>query len=606
MDADVSAVNPALDRAREALHRVFGFSDFRPGQAEILEAIFAGRDVMAIMPTGSGKSLLFQLPALLSPGLTVVVSPLIALMRDQCAQLRAYGIAAAALNSAADSAERAAIHEGLESGELRLLYVAPERLMREDTLEKLSRYRIDMLAIDEAHCVSQWGHDFRPEYIRLKEAAQALGRPKTLAVTATADAPTRADIEQRLFFDAPKTFVRSFDRPNLFLAMRPKADATRQLWDLAQRHKGESGVIYCGSRKRTEELAQEFSARGRRALPYHAGMEPRARSAHQDAFLQEDGVVMCATVAFGMGVDKPDVRFVGHADMPGSIESYYQEIGRAGRDGLPAETLTLYGMGDIEMRRRQIEDGGAPPERKRIEQTKLEELIGLCECARCRRQVLLGFFGEDCAPCGNCDVCNGAVRLVDGTLEARKALSAVARTKGRFYIGHLVNILAGKKTEAVERFAHDKLQTFGVGADRPSSAWSGVFRQLLSANMIVRDRQDGDRLMLTDAGHRLMKGEIPFHLREEVLAAKAKGGRKTVPIPRDADSDLLAALKALRAAMAKAANQPAYVIFPDRTLIEMAKEKPQDLVEMGEIHGVGEQKLQKFGPAFLAVIKDHA
>ena len=595
-----------LGPARDALHRVFGFADFRPGQAEVLTAILGGQNVLAVMPTGSGKSLLFQLPALIGHGLTLVVSPLIALMRDQVAQMRNYGVAAAALNSAADNDERRTVYDGLESGKLRLLYVAPERLLRDDTLSLLSQQRIDLLAIDEAHCVSQWGHDFRPEYIRLKEAAQALGRPKTIAVTATADAPTRRDIEERLFFDTPRVFVRSFDRPNLFLAMRPKADATRQLWDALQRHPGESGVIYCASRRRTEELAQEFTARGRRALPYHAGLDPAVRSANQDAFLQEDGIVICATVAFGMGIDKPDVRFVLHADMPGSIESYYQEIGRAGRDGLPADTLTLYGLGDIELRRRQIEEGNSPPERKAVEKAKLEELVGLCECARCRRQVLLGFFGEACEPCGNCDVCNGAVRLVDGTLEARKALSAVARTQGRFYVGHLVNILAGKKTEAVERFEHDKLQTFGVGADRPSTAWSAVFRQLISANMLTRDREDRDRLTLTEAGRKLLKGEIAFHLREDVLAAKAKGARKAPETPRDADADLYAALKGLRAAMAKAANQPAYVIFPDRTLLEMAKEKPANLREMGEIHGVGEQKLAKYGAAFLAVLKDHA
>ncbi len=303
-------------------------------------------------------------------------------------------------------------------------------------------------------------------------------------------------------------FVRSFDRPNLFLAMRPKSDPTRQLWDLLQRHPGESGIVYCGSRRRTEELAQEFSERGRRSLPYHAGLDPGARAANQDAFLQEDGVVMCATVAFGMGVDKPDVRFVGHADMPSSIESYYQEIGRAGRDGLPADTLTLYGLGDIELRRRQIEDGNSPPERKRIEQEKLEQLVALCECARCRRQVLLGFFGEDSGPCGHCDVCQGAVRVIDGTIEAQKALSAVLRTQGRFFFGHLANILVGKSTEAVERHGHAELKTFGVGKDRSASAWSGVFRQLISANMLTRDHADRDRLLLTEAGRKVLKGEI--------------------------------------------------------------------------------------------------
>ena len=604
MDAGVPAVKIA--RAREALHRVFGFADFRLGQEEILADVLNGQDVMAIMPTGSGKSLLFQLPALLGDGLTVVVSPLIALMRDQVAQMRAYGVAAAALNSAADGAERQSIYEALSARRLRLLYVAPERLLRDHTLELLHNCKIDLLAIDEAHCVSQWGHDFRPEYIRLKEAAQALGRPPTLAVTATADAPTRADIEQRLFFQPPKIFVRSFDRPNLFLAMRPKGDATRQLWDALERHRGESGIVYCSSRKRTEELAREFSQRGRRALPYHAGLPADIRSSNQDAFLQEDGVVMCATIAFGMGVDKPDVRFVCHADMPSSIESYYQEIGRAGRDSLPADTLTLYGAGDIELRRRQIEEGDKTPERRRVEQDKLDDLVALCEAARCRRQMLLGFFGEESGPCGHCDVCNGAVRLVDGSLEAQKALSAVYRTAGRFFFGHLANILSGKATDAVERHGHDQLKTFGVGKDRSPADWRGVLRQLLSAKMIDRDGADRDRLVITESGRAVLKGETPFPLREDVFSPKAKSARKLAPTPRDADAELFAALKALRSAMAKASNQPAYVIFPDRTLIEMAKEKPRNLVEMAEIHGVGEQKLKKFGSAFLAVVKDHA
>ena len=362
------------------------------------------------MPTGSGKSLLFQLPAVVRGALTLVVSPLIALMRDQVAQLRELGVSAAALNSASDAAERQRIHAALEDRSLRLLYVAPERLTRDETMERLSQYRIDLVAIDEAHCVSQWGHDFRPEYLRLKEVARALGNPPVLAVTATADAPTRDDIVERLFARRPRVFVRSFDRPNLFLAMRPKTDATRQLAERLDKHRGESGIIYCASRKRTEELAREFSVKGRRALPYHAGLDQDVRSHNQDAFLQEDGVIMCATIAFGMGVDKPDVRFVFHADMPSSIEAYYQEIGRAGRDGLPADTFTLYGAGDIELRRRQIFESNSPEERKKIETGKLDDLVTLCESARCRRQVLLGMFGEECEPCGNCDVCQGAVR----------------------------------------------------------------------------------------------------------------------------------------------------------------------------------------------------
>ena len=458
----MSAPQPLLDAARRALAETYGFAGYRPGQEEIVATLLGGEDVLAVMPTGAGKSLCFQLPALARGGLTLVVSPLIALMRDQVAQLMALGVSAAALNSASDADERRRIARGLDERSLRLLYVAPERLLRDDTLAMLEG-AVDLFAVDEAHCVSQWGHDFRPEYLRLAEAARGLGRPQTIAVTATADAPTRADIAERLFSRSPRVFVRSFDRPNLFLAMRPKANATRQLAERLDAHRGESGIIYCASRRRTEALAEEFSGRGRRALPYHAGLDHAERSRNQDIFLQEDGVVVCATIAFGMGIDKPDVRFVLHADMPSSIESYYQEIGRAGRDGLPAEVFALYGAGDIELRRRQIAESGAPEERKRIETAKLDDLVALCETARCRRQTLLAMFGEESGPCGNCDVCQGAVRLIDGRLEAQKALSAVLRTSGRFFFGHLANILAGKSTEAVTHHGHDQLKTFGVG-----------------------------------------------------------------------------------------------------------------------------------------------
>ncbi len=595
-----------MAKARAALTRVYGYSAFRPGQEEILSAIFDGEDVLAVMPTGSGKSLLFQLPPIVRDGLTLVVSPLIALMRGQVAQLRELGVEAATLNSSTEPEERRRIAQGLKGGTLRLLYIAPERLLRDDVIAYLKGFAIGCLAIDEAHCVSQWGHDFRPEYLRLREVVDALGGLQTIAVTATADAPTRGEIAGKLFVRRPKTFVRSFDRPNLFLAMRPKANATRQLIERLEAHRGQSGIIYCASRRRTEELAEELCRAGRRALPYHAGLEHGVRSANHDVFLREDDCVVCATVAFGMGIDKPDVRFVFHADMPSSIEAYYQEIGRAGRDGLPADTFTLYGAGDIELRRRQIAEGGSPDERKRVEMAKLDDLVTLCETAQCRRQTLLSMFGEESGPCGHCDVCQGAVRLIDGRVEAQKALSAVLRTSGRFLFGHLANVLAGKTTEAIERHGHDQLKTFGVGKDRTPAGWRGILRQLQSVKLIVRDEEDRDRLVVTDEGRRILRGEAPFALREDVVSPGRKRAERKIVEPGDADADLLAALKGLRGAIAAAQKQPAYVIFPDRTLIEMAKERPDTLDDLSSLHGVGEVKLRKYGPAFLAVIRDQA
>jgi ATP-dependent DNA helicase RecQ len=593
-----------MAKARSALSTVFGFSDFRPGQEDVLAATLAGEDVLAVMPTGSGKSLCFQLPAIVRGGLTLVVSPLIALMRDQVAQLREAGVEAASLNSSSDPDERRRVARGLDERSLRLLYIAPERL-RDDMIAALRKVEVDLLAIDEAHCVSQWGHDFRPEYLRLREVAEAFQGVQMIAVTATADEPTRTEIVEKLFVRRPRVFVRSFDRPNLFLAMRPKADATRQLIDRLEAHRGEAGIVYCSSRRRTEELAAEFASAGRRALPYHAGLDHVVRARNQDAFLREDDCIVCATVAFGMGIDKPDVRFVFHADMPSSIEAYYQEIGRAGRDGLPADTFTLYGAGDIELRRRQILDSGAPEERKRVETAKLDDLVALCETARCRRQTLLTMFGEDSGPCGHCDVCQGAVRLIDGRVEAQKAMSAILRTSGRFFFGHLANILSGKATETVLRHGHDGLKTFGAGKDRAPAEWRGVLRQLQSGRLIGRNEHDRDRLILTEEGRRVLRGEAPFALREDVVNRKARRRRPAAAgAAGDADAELLAALKSLRGAIAVAQKQPAYVIFPDRTLIEIAKRRPRSPGELAGVHGVGAVKLQKYGPAFLALIRD--
>jgi ATP-dependent DNA helicase RecQ len=600
----------SLDAAESTLHRVFGFERFRAGQAEIVQALLNGEDVLAVMPTGSGKSLCYQLPAILSSGLTVVVSPLIALMRDQVRQLQGFGVNAASLNSANDEAENQRVYRDLREGTLRLLYVAPERLVRPDTVALLKRSGANLLAIDEAHCVSQWGHDFRPEYLALGQIRAELGDITTIALTATADAPTRADIVQKLFSTSPRTFIRSFDRPNLHLMMLPKASAKKQIGDFIAARRGMSGIVYCSSRKRTEDLAAGLNAMGHTALAYHAGMEQRLRDANQDTFLREDGVVMVATVAFGMGIDKPDVRFVCHADMPRNVEAYYQEIGRAGRDGLPAETMTLYGLDDMRLRRLQIEEGEASDERKRIERQRFNALIALCESPRCRRQTLLAYFGESSEPCGHCDLCQDGVARFDGTTEAQKALSAMMRTGQRYGTEHLVQILLGNTTDAILRSEHDRLPTFGVGKDRDANSWRSIFRQLYGAGLIELDIAGHGGWFITDAGRLVLRGQSKVEMRQESLSAKRDRSRRNGSAMAEAalqpsDQRLLSALKDLRRQLATELQQPAYVIFSDRTLLELAAKRPSSLYRLTDIHGIGQAKLERFGQAFLDVVLAH-
>ena len=596
-----------LSRARALLHSVFGFSAFRPGQEEIVRAVLAGENVLAVMPTGSGKSLCYQLPAIVRPGLTLVVSPLIALMRDQVRALTAAGVAAGSLNSSNDPAENSRVLGLLRRDELRLLYVAPERLARPDTIEMLGEAHVTMMAIDEAHCVSQWGHDFRPEYLTLGNLARQIGgRMQTLAFTATADAPTRGDIVEKLFATEPRVFVRSFDRPNLRLAFKPKERSTRQVLSFVQAHRGESGIVYCASRRKVEEMAEALVAAGIRSRPYHAGLDKAVRDANQDAFQQEDGLVMTATVAFGMGIDKPDVRFVCHADLPSNVEAYYQEIGRAGRDGLPADTLTLYGLGDMQLRRLQIEQSDSSDERKRIERQRLGALLALAEAPRCRRQTLLAYFGEASEPCGNCDLCVEGVELFDATVDAQKAMSAIVRTGERFGMEHLVAILIGDLTDNVSKFNHDQLPTFGVGKNRKAADWRSIFRQLSAVGLIAQDLMEHGRWRVTDEGWAVLKGRQTVELRKIAASAGAKGerrGRATAPpIVGDADSALLDSLRALRTRLARAQNVPAYVVFSDRTLVELATHRPSTLGAMREIHGIGDAKLERYGAEFLAVI----
>jgi len=604
---------PNLAAAQKALRSTFGFEDFRPGQGAIIETVLAGADVLAIMPTGSGKSLCYQLPALLRDDLTLVVSPLIALMRNQVAQLKSYGVAAASLNSANDFAQNRQINEQLSRGELRLVYVSPERLAKPDTLALLKRAKVGLLAVDEAHCISQWGHDFRPEYLALGAAQAALGGVQTVAFTATADTATRADILGKLFRRDPTVFVHGFDRPNLRLRMCAKTSGRGQIMDFVRAHFGQSGIIYCGSRRKTEKIAEFLRESGVNALPYHAGLEQTVRSRHQDMFLQEDGVVMVATVAFGMGIDKPDVRFVLHADLPSNIESYYQEIGRAGRDALPADTLTLYGMGDIRLRRMQIDEREASDEQKSVDRKRLNALVALCESARCRRQILLGYFGETAQPCGNCDICLDGAQVVDGTIAAQKALSAMARTGERFGTEHLANLLCGDATDAILKFGHEKLPTFGVGKEHGKPEWRSIFRQLHGAELIALDSAGHGGWTITAEGRQVLRGTATFALRKDALKPLRRNARDAArnvagaaPAEAvDADPALFEALKRRRLELARDRGVPAYLVFADKSLIDMARRRPRTPADMSQVHGMGEVKLAQYGHIFLEVIRHH-
>jgi len=599
------------ESAASKLREVFGFPAFRAGQDDVIEAVLAGRDVLAVMPTGGGKSLCYQFPAVMRGGLTVVISPLIALMRNQVAQMQGYGVAAASLNSTNPDDETQRTFNKLQSGELRLLYLSPERLALPGTIEMLKRSQVSLFAVDEAHCVSQWGHDFRPDYLIIGTAVAQLGGVQLIALTATAAAATRADIQSRLFTREPRVFVHGFDRPNLRLAMRAKHDARRQLLDFIAPHKGESGIIYCSARRQTEDLATHLESKGFEAIPYHAGMEASLRSRNQDRFLQEDGLIVTATVAFGMGIDKPDVRFVAHANLPKSIEAYYQEVGRAGRDGLAADTLTLYGVDDMRLRRQQIEDSESSEDQKRVERQRLNALISLCEAPRCRRQTLLSYFGETAAPCGNCDLCIDGVEVMDATIEAQKALSAIARTGQRFGTEHLVAILRGDATARIQELDHHDLPTFGVGADRTANEWRSIFRQLYAGGVISLDIAGYGSWAITESGRAILRGKARIELRRDALhppakAARQKRGATSAPPVVPADQSLLDALKAERRRLATEQRVPAYVVFADRTLIEMTLIKPMTRNQMALVHGVGKAKLEQYGPAFLAIVTAHA
>jgi ATP-dependent DNA helicase RecQ len=591
--------------ASTVLSDVFGFDAFRPGQEEIVSAVAQGEDVLAIMPTGGGKSLCFQLPALLREGVTVVISPLIALMRDQVRALRETGVEAGALTSGNTDEETAQVWDAIEAGRLKLLYIAPERLASGAALGMLRKIGVSMIAVDEAHCVSQWGHDFRPDYLRIGELQQALNVP-IAAFTATADAETRDEIVERLFAGrTPQVFLHGFDRPNLHLAFAAKDNPRRQILQFAAARKGQSGIVYCGTRAKTESLAKALREDGHQALFYHGGMDPQERRETEATFQREDGLIVVATVAFGMGVDKPDIRWVAHADLPKSIEAYYQEIGRAGRDGAPAETFTLFGPDDIRLRRAQIDEGLAPPERRAADHARLNALLGLAEALKCRREQLLKYFGEDEVNCGKCDLCDTPPEIFDGTEAVRKALSAILRTGEWFGTGHLIDILLGNETDKVRERGHDALPTFGVGGEFDKRQWQAVFRQMMGHDLVRPNPERHGALIMTDRARPVLRDEERVELRRDTIRVTSRRPAAKTLVSEE-NTPLMSALKAKRRALAEAAKVPAYVIFNDRTLAEMAEARPADLDAMARISGVGAKKLANYGDAFLEVINGEA
>ncbi|NOT40822.1 MAG: DNA helicase RecQ [Alphaproteobacteria bacterium] len=604
----MSLAAAVLEPKRQVLKDVFGYDGFRPGQERVIDALLKGRNVLAVMPTGSGKSLCFQVPALVMGGLTVVVSPLVALMQDQVQALKFAGVAADAINSSLSREDNIEAWRRAASGETRLLYMAPERLMTERMLAALAKLDVRLIAIDEAHCISQWGPAFRPEYQALTQLGDTFPDVPIAALTATADELTRADIARQLFGGNAETFVLGFDRPNISLTVEPKREWKRQMLSYVEARRGQSGIVYCLSRKRTEEAAALLTENGIKSLAYHAGMDKDTREANQNAFMTESGLVMAATIAFGMGIDKPDVRFVVHADLPGSVEAYYQEFGRAGRDGAKAEAHMLFGLSDIRMRRMFIEQEDAGEGRKRREHQRLGALVGYCEASTCRRQILLGYFGEKAAPCGNCDACLAPGELVDATADAKQIIDTIRATGSRFGAVHIVDVLMGASNERVLRLGHDKLALYGAGKARKREEWQQLIRQMVAANFVTLDIAGYGGLQVSDQGRALLRGEGTFQHRSTVHPRRSERKTKAAAaatVLTDAETTLLDALKQVRLRLAKARRVAAYVIFSDRSLIDMAARKPQTPDEFAEVHGVGAAKLREFAGMFMAAIRRH-
>jgi ATP-dependent DNA helicase RecQ len=604
--------------ASQVLHDVFGYTSFRGAQQAIVDHVVSGGDALVLMPTGGGKSLCYQIPALLRDGVAIVVSPLIALMQDQVDALQQLGVKAAFLNSSLDADAARGVLSSIHRGELDILYVAPERLLMPNFLALMEQVQagpgIALFAIDEAHCVSQWGHDFRPEYRGLTVLHERFPTVPRIALTATADAPTRAEIVERLALEDAQQFVSSFDRPNIKYRVTQKANARSQLEAfLESEHANDAGIVYCLSRRKVEETADWLKERGWDALPYHAGLDTATRNANQRRFLREEGVIMVATVAFGMGIDKPNVRFVAHLDLPKSMEGYYQETGRAGRDGLPANAWMTYGLGDVVSMRQMLDSGDAPEERKRVERQKLDALLGFCESTACRHQTILRYFGEEHpGDCGQCDNCLEPVDTWDATQAAQMVLSCVYRTGQRFGVAHLIDVLLGKKTDKIEQFRHQTLSTYGIGQGLAQTQWSSVFRQLVAGGFLEADMEAYGGLKLTEASRPVLKGEQEVWLRRDAEPAKRKSSKaERASHAKEGyegvtDDPLWQALKAKRMELAKEQGVPPYAIFHDSTLLEILNNKPQTLDEMGRISGVGKAKLERYGDAFLQVLEETA
>ena len=595
-----------MEQALEILRNTFGYRDFRGDQQDIINHVLAGNDALVLMPTGGGKSLCYQVPAMIRPGTGIIISPLIALMQDQVSALLQLGIRAAFLNSTLPAQTVRETEQGLLNNDMDLLYIAPERLLQERTLALLERTQLALFAIDEAHCVSQWGHDFRKDYLALDQLQQRFPSVPRIALTATADERTRFEIRERLGLEQAKVYISGFNRPNIRYRITTRLEERKQLLQfLETEHQGDAGIVYCLSRKKTEAVAEWLTAQGRTALPYHAGLESRVRYRHQQRFLQEEGIIIVATIAFGMGIDKPDVRFVAHLDLPKSIEAYYQETGRAGRDGAAADAWMVYGLEDVVKLRQMLETSDAEENHKWVERHKLNAMLGLCEITSCRRHALLQYFGEESpARCGNCDTCLHPVETWDGTTAARKALSCVYRTGQLFGARHLIDVLLGKENDKVKKFGHQRLSTFGIGEELNMEQWRSVFRQLIARGFLSVDLKGFGSLLLTDQSRPLLQGEAQVFLRKDDRIKKPSRKQRKTPL-QASDPELFEKLKACRKQLAVTQGLPPYVIFHDTTLVEMTQRLPSSPDELLQVSGVGAHKLEQYGEDFLAVIRDH-